>query len=139
MCLGKRIQYDPISKQKPSQVAACEGFLFLIRRLNPLGWLSYSFLSSHLQMRWQTTPAMTETIKESNKSNKFTSSQLPSIGETTQTSYHTFLLFFSFYRKKVAQKFSIYKIINSFQKKQIATKQLHFHLYILLNGSLNKR
>lgn len=54
-----------------------EGFFFsfMVAKHPPGYLLSLSFLSSHLQMRWQATPAPTETIKVNNNSMTITSSR----------------------------------------------------------------
>lgn len=65
---------------------AVSGVFYSVKRLKLLGWLSfYLFSSNHLQMRWQITPAITETISEVIGSNNVTS--FPSclgVGETTK-------------------------------------------------------
>ena len=50
-------------------------FSFMVAKHPPGYLLSLSFLSSHLQMRWQATPAPTETIKVNNNSMTITSSR----------------------------------------------------------------
>ena len=59
---------------------------YSVKQLKLLGWLFfYSFSSNHLQMRWQITPAITETISEVIGSNNVTA--FPSclgVGETTK-------------------------------------------------------
>lgn len=59
--------------ESPNRVAAQSGdssFLFTVAKHPPGYLLPLSFLSSHLQIRWQTRPAATVTKKESTASTK---------------------------------------------------------------------
>lgn len=68
-----------------------EGFFFsFIVAKHPLGYLlSLSCLSSHLLMRWQTTPAETDTRNVTKNSTQFHLLPLPGIGRTTPKLYHS--------------------------------------------------
>ena len=85
--LQSRIAYAIIPEKKQAGignpripglcVSTVRGFFFsFIVAKHPLGYLlSLSYLSSHLQMRWQATPAITVTIKASSTSIAITSSR----------------------------------------------------------------
>jgi len=54
---------NEVSNRVPAQFEA-SSFLFTVAKHPPGYLLSLSFLSSHLQTKWQTTPAITVTKKE---------------------------------------------------------------------------
>ena len=79
-----------------------EGFFFsfMVAKHSPGYLLSLSFLSSHLQMRWQATPAPTETTKVNSSSIALTSSRCRvSVGQQSNyTTIHPALLLIFVYQ-----------------------------------------
>ena len=68
------------------------GFLFRFGKggLSPRLAAGYCFLSNHLQMKWQTTPAITERVKVMSSSVGHPPPFLAGIGVATQILYHVY-------------------------------------------------
>lgn len=69
MPVGKMMRVSMMARKKPQRLRLWGFFIpFWIGGLNPRLTTSYFFLSSHLQMRWQITPAIIERINDTSKS-----------------------------------------------------------------------
>ena len=90
-------------EKEPPEVAASGGSCIMMMQY--VGWLSYLFPSNHLQIKYETIPAITEIINEIKESTSFISF-LCQNGEDNRVSIAYIIFYGAFFDKTFNRYFS---------------------------------